>query len=256
MECSRARESLSALLDDEDPDDDPAAVQSHLNGCAECAEWQSDASQLDRRLRLTPAPAPAETDLAAQVLAAVRLPRPRRWPMLARAALVVVALVQLGIAAANLVGPFGLHTSMSPSPHMGHEVTAFNLAFGVALFVIAHNPRRATGQVPVLASFLLVLAAASAVDLGSGAVGWARLATHTPIVVGLLLAAALTRAPATPPEPGNTPATNRATESARFPSFEPGMAAEPPQATDIGPATPPVSSTKSTPVKPPWRRSA
>jgi len=240
VECFRAREALSALLDDEDPGSDVAAVRTHVNSCTACTRWRDAAADLDRRTRLAPATPLPETDLATRVLPNVRLPRPRRWPAALRVALAVVAVTQLGIAAANLAGPLGLHTDMPHSAHMGHEVTAFNLAFGVALLVIAVRPRRAAGHVPVLASFLLVLAAASAVDLSAGDVGWSRLATHAPIALGLLLAAALTRAPDTPPRPGNPPATAD-TPASHATVTEPGLTTGPSRARDVRPPPPPVA---------------
>lgn len=240
MECFRTREALSALLDGEAPGADGAPAQAHLDDCAACARWQDDAADLDRRMRIAPAAVPEEPDLAARVLPNVRLPRPRRWPTVLRLALAGVALVQLGIAAANLAGPLGLHPAVSPSAHMDHEVTAFNLAFGVTLLVIAVNPHRASGHVPVLASFLLVLAAASAVDLSSGNVGWTRLATHAPIVLGLLLATGLTRAPATPPYPGNTP-TRANTGATRAAGVEPESANHVASAPDVRSPPPPVA---------------
>src|SRR5699024_109095 len=218
-----------------------------------CDQRQGAAGNHDRRMRLapaTPTESTANTDLAARVLPNVQLPRPRRWPTVLRLALVAVALAQLGIATANLAGPLGLHTAMSASAHMGHEITAFNLAFGIALLVIAVNPRRASGHVPVLASFLLVLAATSAIDLSSGDVGWARLATHVPIVVGLLLAAALTRVPTTPPGPDNTPAhwdtPTWGTPAASATTAEPGGPG------DVRSPPPPVAQHDHLP----WRRSA
>lgn len=243
MECFRAQEALSALLDGEDPATDSDAVRAHLDGCAACGQWQDDAAELDRRVRLAPATTAQEPDPAARVLPHLRLPRPRRWPLVVRTALAAVALAQLGIAAANLAGPLGLHTDMAPNTHMDHEVTAFNLAFGVTLLVIAHRPRRASGHVPVLASFLVVLAAASAVDLVSGDVGWHRLATHTPIVLGLLLSAALTRAPTNAPDPGNTAGHARTAEPT------PPVPPEPvertgnsrPTTRDVGSPPPPVT---------------
>lgn len=251
MECFRAREALSALLDGEDPGVERDVVRPHLDSCPACSRWQEDAAGLDRRMRLAPATTEGEPDLAARVLPNVRLPRPRRWPAVVRAALAVVALAQLGIAAANLAGPLGLHTTL-PSAHMSHEVTAFNLAFGVALLGIAHDSRRANGQLPLLTSFLVVLAAVSTFDLSSGNVGWSRLATHAPIVLGLLLTVVLSRAPANPPNPGAGHTTRRDIRSMRPPAFDPGPAAQPQQAREYGPPAPPVARQDDTP----WRHSA
>lgn len=250
MECERAREALSAALDGEDPGPGAEAVQAHLDSCGGCARWQAEASRLDRRLRLAPA-TPAEPDVTERVLAEVRLPRRRRWPSLARAALAVVAPAQLAIAAVNLAGPLGLDVAMPTSAHMSHEVVAFNLAFGVALLSIVYNPRRARGQLPVLGSFMLVLVAASVLDLTTGAVDWARLATHAPIAAGLVLAIVLARAPHNPPGPARTSTIRYESQPGR--SLPPGAIpdAERPRHRSGGSAPPPAARENV-----PWRRSA
>jgi predicted anti-sigma-YlaC factor YlaD len=66
---------------------------------------------------------------------------------------------------------------MATSQHMDHESAAFNVALGVLLLSVALNTRRAVTRVPVLASFVGVLAIASVFDLADGAVALARLAT-------------------------------------------------------------------------------
>lgn len=107
--------------------------------------------------------------------------------------MLLVALAQVGIGMASLLTPLGLGLGMAAGAHMDHEEAAFNLAFAAALLLVAARPRWALAQVPLLASFVLVLAVASIFDLTAGAVGWARLATHAPIVLGLVLATALHR---------------------------------------------------------------
>lgn len=156
--------------------------------------WYTDAAEVDRLARVGPVRA-EEPDLTEQVLAAVRLPHRRRWPTLARVTLIVVAIAQVGIGLANLIEPLGMRLVMHVSPHMDHEEAAFNLAFAAALLFIGISPRRAATQLPVLASFVAVLTVASVFDLAEGHVTWSRLATHAPIVAGLLLVTALSRHP-------------------------------------------------------------
>lgn len=180
---------------------DPASLQQHLDRCPDCVRWRDAATRLDRRVRIGPAAGP-QPDVAERVLAQVRLPRRLGWRGPLRVAVLVVALVQLGIGAANMVLPLGFHGGMPMSAHMSHEVAAFNLAFGVALMMIAVRPVRARAHVPVLGVFLVVIASASVFDLLDGAVSWTRLATHAPILVGLLLATALARTARPPTTPG------------------------------------------------------
>jgi predicted anti-sigma-YlaC factor YlaD len=205
MDCVTAREALSAALDGEPvPAGEARLVRGHLAGCDGCAQWHRDATELDRALRIGPAAEPGP-DISEQVLAAARLPRAYRWPGPARAAVVLVGIVQLGVGLLSLFGPMGMRMAlhgMAPEPHMDHEQAAFNLAFGIAMLVIGIDIRAARFQLPVLASFVAVLTVASGFDLADGNVGWARLASHLPIVVGVLLAAVLSRAPLPLSDPG------------------------------------------------------
>ncbi|MGH3626634.1 MAG: zf-HC2 domain-containing protein [Sciscionella sp.] len=194
MDCEHARETLSAYLDGEILVAELAEVQSHEADCPACAAWYAQAARLDRLTRVTPVDV-AEPDLVDATMATVTLPRVGRWRLPLKVALVVVALAQLGIGATNLFLPLGMRVGMPPSAHMDHESAAFNLAFGVVLLLAGLNIRRAAIAVPVLGSFVAVLAAASALDLADGNVTWSRLVTHAPIVVGLVLAAALGRQP-------------------------------------------------------------
>lgn len=202
VECSSVREALSAVMDGEAPGTDAASLQAHLDHCADCLRWRDAAARLDRMVRISPVAQP-EPDLSERVLDQVRLPaRRRRWHYPLRAALLLVALVQLAVGVANLVLPLGLHAGMLPSMHMSHEVAAFNVAFAALLMITAMRPSHARAHVPILAVFLLVLVSVSVFDLVDGAVSWTRLATHAPILVGLLLATALARTTHPPSSPG------------------------------------------------------
>jgi predicted anti-sigma-YlaC factor YlaD len=194
MECVTAREVLSAVLDGERADGDADRAERHRATCPACARWYAEAARLNRMLRLTPAGG-AGPDPSEAILTRVRLPRRSRWRAPLRIVLLVVAVAQLGIGLVSLFLPVGMAMAVPGNAHMDHEEAAFNLAFGVALLAVGVNTRRAATQVPVLGSFVLVLAVASVFDLADGAVGWSRLATHTPVVVGLLLAVALARSP-------------------------------------------------------------
>jgi predicted anti-sigma-YlaC factor YlaD len=112
----------------------------------------------------------AAEDLAARVLAEVTLPRRSRWrPALTRA-MGVVAVIQLALGVAALFGPVGMPVGDLINTHVDHEATAFNLAFGVILLLMAVNGRRASTMIPVLATFVGVHAIASLIDLVDGAV--------------------------------------------------------------------------------------
>lgn len=200
--CQDARELLSAALDGEaDLDAAPERVRRHLAECAECARWSDQAAHLNRLLRVSPV-ADDDPGLADAVLAQVRLPRVGRWRPLLRVALALVAIAQLAIGLTSLFHPVGMPAMAMPdTAHLDHEEAAFNIAFGIALATVAWNGRRAAAQLPVLAAFVLILAVSSAFDLLDGNVTWPRLVTHLPVVLGLLLSAAVGRGMTSAPGP-------------------------------------------------------
>lgn len=197
MDCTRARESISAAIDGEDSASAARPViEAHLHDCAACRRWVEDVEHIDRLVRLAPAP-DLEPDLVPGVLACIRLPRFGRRIRALRAALCVTAIVQVAIGLAGFADTIGMSThGMSMPAHMSHELVAFNIAFGVALLIVAVRVDRARSQVPTLTAFVAVLGVVSVLDLAAGEVELARLATHIPIVVGLLLSACVAQIPA------------------------------------------------------------
>jgi predicted anti-sigma-YlaC factor YlaD len=192
LRCTTAREALSAMHDEEPWPDVPAEdLRDHLVGCPGCTRWQAQTERMDRLLRVSIAP--DGPDLVDSVLAEVRLPVRNRWLHPLRIALAGVALVQVTIGLANLFGTVGLAMAVPTSPHMDHEEAAFDVAFGVVMAMVAWNSKRARDGVPVLATVVCMLGISSVFDLLNGEVSWSRLATHTPILVGLLLTVALGR---------------------------------------------------------------
>jgi predicted anti-sigma-YlaC factor YlaD len=130
----------------------------------------------------------------------------RRRAML-RAGLALAGVVQLVIA---LPAFFGDNVGMVMSAHANHEAAAWNLALAAAFLATAATPRRAAGLIPLLATFVVVLAALSVRDLAAGDVAGGRISTHLAAIGGLLLVLLLDRAErALPPGRFNSP---RATE--------------------------------------------
>jgi hypothetical protein len=136
MDCSSARQHLSAFHDGELPPDIQAAVAKHLDGCPECARRLAEFREFSRTAAELPTPrVPAdiwpqiETKLAskgpAQRAVLVNLIRRRRtWIGLATAALVVIAASTAAIV-------------WRQQAHDGHEHVAVN--FGRYLDEFEHN---------------------------------------------------------------------------------------------------------------------
>ncbi|MFT7870729.1 MULTISPECIES: zf-HC2 domain-containing protein [Amycolatopsis] len=181
MRCEDCREALSARLDGEA---EPASPDAHLASCAECREWFAGAERLRRTMLLRPAP--PVPDLTAAILERTPAPSGERWGR--RIALAVVAIAQLGLAFAELLG------TTHGGVHLGHESSAWNLAVGIGLLTAALLPRTAAGQLPLLTGFVGVLLVLSAGDLAAGRVTLSRLSTHLLVVLGLALLYAVHRA--------------------------------------------------------------
>lgn len=167
-----------------------ATLNDHLACCGQCAEWVQDATRLTRQASLSVADVP---DLAGLIVSDIVLPTRRvlRRRLLLRLTLGLVALVQLGLAVPALRGT-GI--GMAMSEHTAHEDAAWSIAIGMAFLAAALAPRRAAGLVPLMATFVVVLAVLSVHDIAAGAVPADRLLTHLAALAGLLLLLAVDRA--------------------------------------------------------------
>jgi predicted anti-sigma-YlaC factor YlaD len=190
VRCDRFREAASARLDGEPVGVPGASLDHHLAICPDCARWFHEATRLTRQARLSAVDVPDLTGaiMAGAVLPTRRVLRRRLW---LRVVLGVVAAVQLAIAVPALAG-FGL--GMAMSEHIAHESAAWDVAVGVAFLAAALVPGRAAGLVPLLFTFVVVLAVLSVHDILGGEVTAVRELTHVATVVGLVLLVVLDRA--------------------------------------------------------------
>jgi predicted anti-sigma-YlaC factor YlaD len=190
VRCERFREAASARLDGEPLGLSAVALDTHLASCSDCARWAEAAARATRLTRMDVRPVPDLSDhIAAHIaLPARRVARRRRW---LRVGLALAGLAQLALGLPAVTGD---SIGMAMSMHATHEAAAWNLAIGAAFAAAALVPRRAAGLIPLLATFLVVLAALSVRDVASGAVGVGRLATHLAALLGLLLLVLLDRA--------------------------------------------------------------
>jgi predicted anti-sigma-YlaC factor YlaD len=190
VRCDRFREAVSARLDGEPLGMSAATLDAHLASCPDCAGWADQAARATRLTRLDARPVP---DLADAI--AVRVAQPARRVLrrrhLLRLGLVLAGIAQLAIGLPALTGD---SLGMAMSTHGAHEAAAWNLAIGAAFVATALVPRRAAGLIPLLGTFLVILAALSARDFAAGSVTAARLATHLAALIGLALLIGLDRA--------------------------------------------------------------
>ena len=196
MECSRIQEALSARLDDEAADIEPAVVTTHLAGCAECRSFAAGVTALHRRTRVRAAdPVP---DLSEAILRnAPRLPaagappesaRPpvREW---ARYALLTLALTQAVIALPALV----LGDQSGATVHLARDLGSWDFALAIAWLVVAWAPQRASGLLPFAAGLAVAMSGSAFVNIATGRVHALTESTHVMDLVGLGLLWALAR---------------------------------------------------------------
>ncbi|MGB6203077.1 MAG: DUF2275 domain-containing protein, partial [Mycolicibacter algericus] len=208
MRCEVVRETLSALLDGEQQELNAQQVDAHLASCRGCRRWLVGAAAQARRLTTieTGADAAAGPDLAAQILAAAGVTsvtgqivsgRWTRWGY-RRLALIAVGVLQVAMALAQIAGvDFGMVSAhghgAATGAHLLHESTAWLLALGGAMIAAGVWPGVAAGVAAIAGVFALALSGYVAIDAYHGQVTAARIASHLPVLVGLLFALLVAR---------------------------------------------------------------
>ncbi len=197
MRCDTAREALSARLDGERSQVLAQQVDAHLQSCRGCRSWLIGAAAQTRRLAsVEPGQGP---DLVDKIMASIgRAPTApyRRWAhalhsQYRRWALIGVGLFQVAIAAAQIGGiDFGMvsahmHGAMS-GQHLLHESTAWLLALGLAMIAAGIWPATAIGVAAITGVYSVALLSYVVVDAFNGEVTAARIASHVPLLLGLV----------------------------------------------------------------------
>ncbi len=178
MQCTSYREILSAEQDGEALPREIAAARAHLAGCPSCAAYETAIGDLGRRFVLRVAePVP---DLTLRITEQVRVGRDRVALGLR------VALV--GVAAALFVVSVQCLAETTHPGHSSHHLAMWDLAFAVGLVVVALQPHRARGLVPLGAAMVGLMIAANLIERMEGAVGDMTVTAHLLEVVatGLL----------------------------------------------------------------------
>jgi predicted anti-sigma-YlaC factor YlaD len=230
MSCAFIRELVSADLDGELVADERVLLEAHLPGCASCRAFAERAMGLHRmtRIRLAP-PVP---DLGAAVLSRHRVPTRRRLNQLSwlrhpsspwRLGLGAVAALQLVLAAPALIA----HPDRSAELHVVHHLNAWMVAFAVGLLVVAWQPWRVRGVLPLMAALAGAMVFTVALDLYNGHPIGMPLTAHALELAGLVLAWGLARVERSAGEdPGGwaSPGPRRRRRLARRGGAVPGLA--------------------------------
>ena len=196
VRCGDCREQLSARLDGVDEPDTCDAVDAHLESCVDCETWFDDAARITRLTRM--GEAQATPDLLGAVMAKTPAFRRARLRTAVRTGL-RVALAVLGVSQAILgglqfvshSGHHGADADGTSLIHIANESAAWNLALGVGFVWIAWRVSRASGLMPTLTAFVVVLTMIEALDLVEGHVDTGRVLSHTLVLVGFVIMLAL-----------------------------------------------------------------
>lgn len=206
MRCEVVRETLSSLLDGEQQALPAQQVDAHLASCRSCRRWLVGAAAQARRLSEIESGAHSEAgpDLAAQILAAAgvrsvtdRITAPGRWGF-RRLSLIAVGVVQVLTALAQIAGvDFGMVSAhghgAATGAHLLHESTAWLLALGGAMIAAGIWPAMAIGVAAIAGVYALALTGYVTIDVYHGQVTAERIASHLPVLVGLVFALLVAR---------------------------------------------------------------
>lgn len=209
MRCEVVRETLSALLDGEQQELPAQQVDAHLASCRSCRRWLVGAAAQARRLTTLDSGADegGGPDLTAQILAAAGVTsvtgeivsgtRWSRWGY-RRLSLIAVGVLQVAMALAQIAGvDFGMVSAhghgAATGAHLLHESTAWLLALGGAMVAAGVWPGVAAGVAAIAGVFALALTGYVAIDAYHGQVTAARIASHLPVLVGLVFALLVAR---------------------------------------------------------------
>ena len=211
MRCEVVRETLSSLLDGEQQELPAQQVDAHLASCRSCRRWLVGAAAQARRLTdiNSDTEGDAGPDLAAQILAAAGVTSITaedadgslwsRWGF-RRPALIAVGVLQVAMAAVQIAGvDFGMvsaHGHGHPAAtgaHLLHESTAWLLALGGAMIAAGVWPSVAAGVAAIAGVYAVALGGYVAIDAYHGQVTAARIASHLPVLLGLVFALLVAR---------------------------------------------------------------
>ena len=179
MECSRARETISAALDGEGSVTELRRAEAHIRRCEACGAFRAHAVELQGTLQEARTPVP---DLTSHIVDGVA--RDHEWTVepWVRIALFALGLAQLALAIPGLLG-----NEEGAPIHIAHEVGSWDVALAIGFIFVAWRPLRAVGMLPFVAALSFMLVLTAAIDLVHGHAEAIFETTHLLEVVGSLL---------------------------------------------------------------------
>lgn len=203
MTCERAREAISASIDNEQPGVDARLIEAHLRHCSACRDYKSLAEITRRAGALGIAPEMPDLSRRITKLAAIA-DRASKWSTV-RALLAVVAIQIIIFSVPSLTARDETGAAAHDSRHLG----AFTIAYAVALLVVVVRPARARTVFPVACVLAGALVITAAIDLANGNVPFLGEAQHLPEILSVGLVWALAKPTGKPSVPRVRPSPPR-----------------------------------------------
>jgi predicted anti-sigma-YlaC factor YlaD len=185
MHCNTARAAISARLDGEDAQVDPADLAGHVERCTACRAFAREAEAMHRDVRL--ARAPEVPDLTAPILASIGAESRRPLAVHERALRVTLAVVA-GVMIVAALPALVLGDDAGLPVHAARHVGSFDLALAVGFLFAAWRPSRLPGLLPVVTALVACLVGTSVLDVLDGRTGALTEVQHAVEVVGLAAA--------------------------------------------------------------------
>jgi predicted anti-sigma-YlaC factor YlaD len=186
MGCEPYMLAISAQVDGEDPEIDPASIEEHLQSCASCRRFADDAASMRRRSRV--GTAPSIPDLSRQVVQRTAAADRSSAAWMARWLLALVAVQIVVLAVPELL-------ASGDSAHASRHLGAFGLAYAAGLAVVVARPARARTMLQVALVLAAAMVVTAVVDIAQGRVPLVNEAIHIPELFSLLFLWLLARPP-------------------------------------------------------------
>lgn len=173
--CSQARETISARIDGEIEAVDHAALDHHLQTCADCRAYEEDAFALRRALRMQVVTPETSDEPVVDMVGSLRT------VSILRGVLFVVGGTLVLLNLSSIVSPEG-----TTAAHLSRHDGIFGTALGIGMLAVAAKPYRAIGLVPLTSAIAVLMAVAATADLMNGEANLLSEAVHVVEFVGLI----------------------------------------------------------------------
>lgn len=177
MSCDDYRAAMSARADGEPTGVGTDLLETHLDSCPACRDFESRMTSLNRRTRIRVADEPPDLSTAVVRRTAAADRASAAW--MARWLLLLVAAQIIVLALPDLL-------AIGEDAHSERHIGAFGLAYAVGLIVVVARPARARTMLNVAMVLAGALVVTAVVDVAQGRVPLVNEAVHIPELFSVL----------------------------------------------------------------------